>query len=131
MDEQERRAKPGVLVHGSSGPRVENLNVVDHLLDHTLQRKPRFPAPISACGGIIDTIGPGIGNGLPEIRRIRNGKMRQVFLDGRGQFRRSEVYGGNIVGCTVLDVFGWRVHQQQGSSNGVLHKHHGESCIRR
>ena len=96
----------------------------EHIYRHIVEGKMVVPTPIFARMAVVDAGGPTVSNFLTEIRRIADGEIRNVLLDFGSDFGGCKTHCGQVVRRTNLDLLRWRLHNLDGSRNGVVHIHH-------
>lgn len=101
----------------------------EHVGGHSGQVVLRLPAPVGGGFAVVDGAGPGVGDGLAEVRCVANGEARPDAGDLGGDLRGREADPGEVVGGADLDLLGGGLHQLQRGANGVGHVHHGQRGI--
>ena len=64
--------------------------VSQHILRHAGKIIFRFPAPVFSRHTVINALRPAVGNRLPVIGFIRNGKFRNMFFNFCGNLLQAK-----------------------------------------
>ena len=89
-----------------------------HILHRRVEIVRRSPSPIRADGAVVDTDGPEIGDGLPEVRFTADRASRRLLPDRFSVISHAETYRAatessrcrsvatSNVACSVMDILG-------------------------